>query len=410
MPTLAGLQYRAPDGTPSSIDAAAGNTQMESFSWLRKAIITARKDRYFAPLSSNMNQPKNFGKSVKIHEYYPLLDDRNLNTEGIDASGVAMTGATGANPGYGNLYGSSRDIGVITGKLPVLGENGGRVNRVSFSRVVREGSLNKYGFFFDFTKETLDFDSDPQLMDHLSRELMNGAVQIDEALIQKDLLTQAGVVLFAGVAQDDDEVTGEGASPSVVSYANLMRLDQILTDNRTPKSITLIEGSKNVDTRVIPAARAMYVGSALMPVLKAMKDLFNNKAFVEVQHYAAAGTAMPGEQGAIDAFRIIQVPEMLHWGGMGADVGTNPGYRETNGRYDIYPMLVVGEDSFVTISFMSDGKTGKFNVITKMPGAETASRENDPYGQNGFSSIMWYYGMLVKRSERIAVVKTVAPI
>lgn len=44
-----------------------------------------------------------------------------------------------------------------------------------------------------------------------------------------------------------------------------------------------------------------------------------------------------------------------------------------------------------------------------MPGKETADR-NDPYGETGFSSIKWYYGILVKRPERIAVMKAVAPL
>ena len=42
-------------------------------------------------------------------------------------------------------------------------------------------------------------------------------------------------------------------------------------------------------------------------------------------------------------------------------------------------------------------------------GRETADR-NDPYGETGFSSIKWYYGILIKRPERIGLVKTVAPI
>ena len=75
----------------------------------------------------------------------------------------------------------------------------------------------------------------------------------------------------------------------------------------------------------------------------------------------------------------------------------------------MFPLLVVGEDSFTTIGFQTDGKTVKFSIMTKMPGKETADR-NDPYGETGFSSIKWYYGILVKRPERIGVIKTVAPV
>jgi N4-gp56 family major capsid protein len=98
---------------------------------------------------------------------------------------------------------------------------------------------------------------------------------------------------------------------------------------------------------------------------------------------------------------------MLHWAGAGAAVTTNPGYRESDGNYDVYPMLVVGAESFTTIGFQTDGKTVKFKITTKMPGEKTADR-TDPFGEMGFSSIKWYYGTLVMRAERLAVVKTVA--
>lgn len=477
------LNYNAPiDGQKSSIDGN-GSDQMNTFFWLKKAIIEARKEQYFMPLASVTNMPKHFGKTIKVYEYVPLLDDRNINDQGLDAAGAAITttmyyvtlpsavvavanaskaaavtaiednldgvtavagadnsgGAGFANitvtgaltfrvatevkadailafnigaskaQGSGNLYGSSKDVGTITGKLPVLGENGGRVNRVGFTRLQREGSLHKFGFFYEWTKESMDFDSDDELKEHLSRELMNGAVQITEAVLQKDLLAAASTVVFAGAATSNLTVTAEGAGAAIVDYSDFMRLDQILTENRTPRQTKVITGSRMVDTKVVPSCRVAFVGSELVPHLKGMQDLFGNKAFIEVQHYADAGNVLNGEIGSIDAFRIVQVPEMLHWAGAGAPVAANPGYRETNNQYDVYPILVVGDDSFTTIGFQTDGKSVKFNVITKMPGNATADRD-DPYGEKGFSSIKWYYGVLIKRPERIGLIKCVAPV
>ena len=395
------LNYNAPiNGQKSSIDGA-NSDQMQSFLWLRKSIIEARKEQYFFPLANVKNMPKHMGKTIRVFEYLPLLDDRNVNDQGIDANGV-----TSVN---GNLYGSSKDIGTIRGKLPALSETGGRVNRVGFKRLTLEGEISEFGMFTEFTRDSIEFDSDDQLREHLSRELMNGAVQIQEAQIQMDLLAGAGVELFAGAATADDEITGEGATPSLVTYADLMRMDQILTDNRTPRNTTIITGSRFTDTRVIPASRILYVGSELVPHLKTMKDTFNNKAFIEVQHYADAGTLLNGEIGSIESFRVVQVPEMLHWAGAGDAVTTNPGYRETDGKYDVYPMLVVGDDSFTALGFQNDGKKLGINVMTRNYGKE-AMDYNDPYGKTGISSMTWYYGMLVYRPERIGVFKSVAPL
>ena len=406
------LQYRSPiDGIKSSIDGA-GSDQMATFLALKTALVEARKEQFFMPLATAINMPKHMGKTVKVHEYVPLLDDRNVNSQGIDAAGATLVN--------GNLYGSSKDIGTITSMLPVLSENGGRVNRVGFTRLAREGSIHKMGFFYEFTQESLDFDSDSTLKSHLARELVNGAHKMTEDVLQKDLLAGAATVLYAGAATTDSEITGEAVvsgavtiPPSIVSFRNLTRLDQIMTDNRTPKQTKVITGSRLTDTKTLPSGRVMYVGSELMPMLREMRDAFGNPAFIAVQHYADAANVLNGEEGAIGPFRIIQVPEMLHWAGAGAAVVDNPGYRSTTvsgtEHYDVFPMLVVGDDSFSTIGFQTDGKTVKFDITTKMPGTETAGHY-DPYGETGFSSIKWYYGILIKRPERLAIIKTVAPI
>ena len=70
-------------------------------------------------------------------------------------------------------------------------------------------------------------------------------------------------------------------------------------------------------------------------------------------------------------------------------------------------MLVVGDESFTTISFLTDGKTTNFKKIIKKPNDETASN-TDPYGKVGFCSLQWWYGFAALRPERIAIIKTAA--
>ena len=123
------------DGTNSSV----GN-QFNTYEYKRKAIIDSAQAEYFSPLGDVETLTKNYGQTMKKFHYIPLLDDRNINDQGLDA-----TGATVAN---GNLYGSSKDPGVIAGKLPTLTETGGRKNRVGFKRVEVSGSISQYGFFY----------------------------------------------------------------------------------------------------------------------------------------------------------------------------------------------------------------------------------------------------------------------
>ena len=41
----------------------------------------------------------------------------------------------------------------------------------------------------------------------------------------------------------------------------------------------------------------------------------------------------------------------------------------TNGKFDVFPMLVVGDGSFTSIGFQTDGKTVKFKIKHSEPGS-----------------------------------------
>ncbi|HEY7823554.1 MAG TPA: N4-gp56 family major capsid protein [Acidimicrobiia bacterium] len=378
-------------GTPSEV-----GTQLNDFFYQKKALIEARREQYFLQLADAVSMPKHMGKTIKRYHYIPLLDDENINDQGLDAAGAVI-----AN---GNLYGSSRDVGTITSKLPALSENGGRVNRVGFKRKELEGSIEKFGFFDEYTQESVDFDTDSELQMHVNREMLNGASEITEAAVQIDLLGAAGVVRFAGDATDDVEID---AADEMV-YGDLMRLAIDLDNNRTPKSTKVFTGTRMIDTKTIPACRVMYIGSELQPLFEAMVDLHGERAFIPVQKYAAGGTTLTGEWGTVGNFRLVVVPEMLKWEGAGAAIAGNTTHYSDGTNFDVFPALVVGDASFATIGFQTDGKTVKFKIYSKKPGEATADR-TDPYGETGFMSIKWYYGFMALRPERIALIKTAAP-
>lgn len=385
---------------PSGGTASSVGPQLRTDYYQKKALIEAAKESYFGQLADTTAMPKNMGKTIKRFHYLPILDDANINDQGLDAAGAVATD--------GNLYGSSKDIGFISGKLPALSETGGRVNRVGMTRFQIEGTITKYGFFEEYTKESLDFDTDAELEMHINSEMVKGANEMTEDMIQMDLLAGAGVLRFGGAATSDAEVSGEAGEVSVIDYNDLMRLEIDLDNNRCPKNTKIITGSRMVDTKVIDGARYIYVGSEMIPSLKKMTDNFANQAFISVASYGSAGSIARGEIGSIGGFRVIVVPEMLHWAGAGKAVTTNTGYRETNNAYDIYPMLVVGSGSFTTIGFQTDGKTTKFKIKHVKPESEGSYSSSDPFGEMGFMSIKWYYGSMILRPERIALVKTVA--
>lgn len=471
----------------------------------RKALVEAAKEMYFGQMASVKQMPKNMGKTIKMFHYMPILDDRNQNDQGIDASGVSTGAAfvaattivsqtiaavapaaeggmtyyfagqaTGANlaaaktaadnvaqgnlfgwsisegyvaaatanyaaaktaleaagwtvtalsstddlyTNYGNLYGSSKDVGTIAAKLPALTEFGGRVNRVGHKRIQLSGTLEKFGFFDEYTQESLDFDTDSELLMHITTEVVKAANEMTEDQLQIDLLNAAGVVRYAGDATSTATLGGStaaGNAEDVLVYDDLVKLDIELDDNRCPKNTKLISGSRMVDTKVVDAARYAYVGSKLQPALMRMTDYHGDKAFLPVAQYAQAGNIARGEFGNVGPFRIIVVPEMMHWNAAGAAVGNTADEvarwsqdEAGTAKVNVYPFLVVGDSSFATVGFQSGGKTSKFTITHKGPGPDVADR-NDPYGEVGFYSIKWYYGFMALRPERIALLKTVA--
>lgn len=493
-----------------------GANQLQDYYYQKKALIELKKEQYFTPLASVVGMPKHFGKTIKRYHYLPLLDDRNINDQGIDAAGAVIAsteyalqapalvnapqiteaaeasfaaahsdgdiifitdstqwliltadtaigydasttgGASGTElsdatvAGYlnadtaggthtvagavitltqldlvfasaaaantaadviggaivsqrsGNLYGSSKDIGTITAKLPALSETGGRVNRVGFKRIELEGSIDKFGFFDEYTQESMDFDTDADLTMHINREMLRGASEMTEDALQVDLLSSPGVNKFAGTATTKAEISGETGSVTEITYADLSALSIELDNNRCPKDTKILSGTRLVDTSTIPAARALFIGSEMIPTIERMTDHFSNQAFIPVAKYAGGTKLLNGEIGTVGYFRIIVVPEMQHWAGAGAVEVTNAGYQATGGRYNVYPLLVVGSESFTTIGFQTDGKTTKFRIFHKKPGKDMVST-GDPYGETGLMSIKWYYGFMGLRTERLAV-------
>jgi len=385
-------QYNDPaGGIPSTIGPQIVNHYYE-----RKALVEAKKIQFFTQMATSKTIPANFGKELKMYHYMPILDDRNVNDQGIDAQGAKIEN--------GNLYGSSTDIGLIPDRMPLLGENGGRVNRVGATRIEIKGTFEKFGFFTEYTRDSLNFDSDPDLLQHLNTEIMIAASQATEDALQIDLINNAGTIRYAGEATQRSEIK----AGDVVTYADLMKLGIDLDKNRTPKKTTLLSGTRNIDTRTIPAARYMFIGSELLPTLRAMTDLHGLPAYIPVEKYAAGTSLAEGEVGSVDGFRFIVNQNMFKWSGGGAVLaaGDDAVYYNNGTNYDVLPMLCIGDESFATITFKTSGNNVKWEVNHKKPG-ENIDRL-DPYGETGFISIRWFYGFMALRPERLALILTAA--
>ena len=486
-------KYGAADGSTSDI-SGTGATQFNTFEYKRKALIETKEAEYFGMLGDTETLSKHYGQSLKKYHYLPLLDPRNINDQGIDASGIVIThkvvitvtytlvgtvtspvvpagttytieGQGGsaalaltdaqnnailkwvaqgyteavyatieaeviADGGAGNvavtpatatvgvqaLYGGSKHPGYIMGKMPTLSETGGEVNRVGFKRLELEGDISDFGFYYEWSKDSMEFDTDKDLYSHINRESVRGAREITEDLIQNDLLAAAGVIRYTGDASSiaTTGYNATAASNSIVTYDDLVRLGVTLDENRCPKDTKAITGSRDTDIKTIGAGRYMFIGSEMIPTLMRLTDYHSEAAFVPVKEYGNAGAdgkykdALHGEIGSVGPFRIIVVPEMMGYVGEGEIIqAAGSGYLNDGVNYNVYPMLAVGSGSFAHIRFQtSQGTADKFKIIVRKPG--TFANPSDPFEKIGYSSIQFWQGTLVLRPEWIGVVNTLA--
>lgn len=422
--------------------ATSGENTITHF-YDRAGIKEATVENIFSQTADRRSMPQKYGKTFKTSRWLHILDDRNVNGQGLDADGAPITGkdvwrvTTGA-PGNinsvfltdaeatayvasissvydgtaypapvktaitgavdtnnGNQYGSSRDAGVVSAGMPSLTEGAGRVNRVGVTKITVETDLVRYGNFIEYSDE-VDLFSEDSIQMRYREELGYMAGQIQDDLVQIDMLNAAGIVAYGGTAAARSALTdGDHAS-----YDLFRKVTKQLFLNKAKKNTTLIDGSTKVDTRTINSTWLAYIGSDVKYDLESITDSSGSIAWVPAYKYAAAGTLAKGEVGAIHDTRFIESIRMLKFAGAGA-AGTS-GDQNDGANYDVFPILYVTEGSFATV-----GLQGKNKIMfkSKAPGTPTTQ---DPYGLRGLFSYNFFYAATALKPENIARVEVTA--
>lgn len=413
-------------------DNSSIGLQINDKHWSRAAVIEARKKKIWSQMGDRLTQPKHYGRKIVKYHNIPILDDRNVNDQGIDAAGVAMVAGEwytydtagvrtayatkklaqtailadptliGPVPGNGALYGSDKDMSTQKSTFPALTEEGGMVNRVGMKRETIEAEVREYGFYMSFTKESLDMDTETGLLARYATELGVAQGDVRESMIRTSIITQSEVNRTqAGHALNIDEIN----ETSVLSFPDLRLMDQALNASLCPYDTKLIDGSTKVDTKTVAAARYVYCGPQMRPTLEDITH-GGRDMWIPVEMYAAAGNIADMEIGKIGQFRFIVDQEMNYYEGAGSDQqdASNGGgpvdatYSVTDigkpggASYDVFPVVFVGSGSFATVGFQGDVA----RVKTIMPKADA---HNDVYGKKGAVSISWYYGFMALRPE-----------
>ena len=373
-----------------------------------------------------MNIRKHFGDKLVKYQELPILHELNINDQGIDANGTkldsgkwyaydkngamigdaagydtqpdaeAVAGCISVKSGNGNLFGGDTDYGVVKGSFPALREEGGIVNAVGMRRETLDATVSEFGFHIPFTKRMLDMDTEKGLLARMSREIGIAQADTRERQIQVGLLDAAMPnSIICGDAATVDAI----GSNDVLSFPAIRATEQALKAARSPKQTKMIDGSTKVGTTVVGSGYYAYCGQELYPTLEDMEHGSVN-VWRPVETYASAGTISEYEIGKISATRFIEVEDMTVYKGAGDDATDDDDDDEvanrhvSNGRYDVFPVLYVGSDSFGTVGFEGDVAKVQTAMPKIIPGV-------DAFGKNGLISISWYFGLLVYRPERL---------
>jgi len=411
-------------------DTSSMGPQLKPYDMKRLAVIEAAKKRPFTQMSMVTKIKPNSGDELKRYREYPILHDKNMNDQGLDANGAVLlkdkwyaykadgsrvvkdtekearevAGVVKVLKGGGALYAGSRDFALQNDNFPRIGEIGGQGNRVGLTREVLTAKANKYAITLEYTSDALKFDTQTQLNVKYSREIGRAYAELREAITRNGLI-QNGLLnaTYCGSATslaEIDETCG-------LTYQALRRMQTSLDIARCPFDTKVITGSTKIDTVTVSSARYVYVPVELEAEIE---DLTHNGRlmFSDFASYAdAAGKKYAeGEFGKAGKFRFISDFDFPLFKGVGADAADGDDadgdgvedagaeYSITNGRYDAAALLFVGSESFEVVTT----EKGGFELFESAPKVITGV---DNYADVGSVSVKWRQGILINKPEWI---------
>lgn len=359
-------------------------------------------------------------------ETYLLKDGSNTIDEArADAKAAATADLVAGEKLFssaGAILGGTSSYALVSGDIAPLPEEGGVVNLINATNKLVSASVTKHGTGLKYTVESVKKGS---LVRTIARHIGDVSRSVGE---MKELQSMVNCVTAASensIIASDDESTitmSQMNALDVVDYDTLTAFEQELQAADVPMQTTLITGTSNVDTMIVDDTYIVYIGRELVPTIRKMTGPDGNIAFVPLAKYKSGldRKSLDGELGVVGAFTFCVDPDLLAYRGAGVEKGSvddngtaaEQSNRHTTGRldaaagtvknyYDAFPMVVVGDDSFVETGFSYDNTSAR-HIMPK------ADVYNDMHAEVGGVSAKWNYGFLAYRPERIRSIMTLA--
>lgn len=327
-------------------------------------------------------------------------------TSGVTAEGYLIDGTT------------EGDNKTKLGKRLLEGQ--GPSNKVTLVDSTINAHITQFGEMIDYT-EDIELFSDLDFQKRAYEELGRRAKDIIDDLHQLTLLSTTNTI-FSGAATSlatmgngiaagtPDAVTNVNAVEESykINYKLIQSVVKRLTKYNVPKMKKMVTGLLEYKTTPIPDCYVAICGPDVkMDIENIIRSTPKNDefAFKGVEQYAKGTQVFNGEFGCVGDIRFVCYDKMFVEEGVGAavDGGYVGGLSHTNNKFDVFPILIIGQDSFATIRLQGMGAF-EFNSMSPK---QALSMEN-PYANKGFFSYKFWYGSAILRPERVLRINVLA--
>lgn len=241
--------------------------------------------------------------------------------------------------------------------------------------------IQQYGAWVPFTDVILDTHEDPNL-NVISEQCGEQAALVKERIIW-GILRAGTNILYTGGA------TVRSGVEAVLDLEDIRAAVRILKNNHAKKLTKILKASTSIATQPINSS---YVAFAHTNLEADFRDM---QSFIPTQNYSSGGAVSEYELGSVEEVRLMLTNHLEPWYGAGST--SVSGVLNNGTRVDVYPVVIIGEDSYAVIPLAGNG----VQMAVKNP---KMGSEGDPLGQRGFVSWkMWFTALRLNEAWMIRI-------
>ncbi|MGE0383418.1 MAG: N4-gp56 family major capsid protein [Vicinamibacterales bacterium] len=188
-----------------------------------------------------------------------------------------------------------------------------------------------------------------------------------------------------------------GTSRATVDKKLGLNILRIVTRNLRSNHAKMVTGilapSPNFATKPVEAAWLVFSHSDLEA------DIRDIPGFIHVSAYGSRKPVHETEIGSAEGFRFCISPELAPYADAGAAVGSTGLFSTSGSNVDVYPVIVVGEDSWGQVALRG---VNALDPTWIPPGQKDKS---DPLGQRGYIGAKFYNSVVLLNQGWMAVIE-----